>query len=260
MRTLITVMAALLVGVYGILLYVALFQSDELIFQPQPSSYQDSAEVLKLTTRDGKKISAIYLFNPQAKYTILFSHGNAEDIGDVRPLLNWFRDAGFSVFAYDYHGYGTSEGRPSEKNSYVDIDAAYDYLTQAMHLSLASIICYGRSVGSGPAVDLASRRPVAGLIIQSGFTSAFRVLAIGRLIPFEKFNNIAKIKSVRCPVLVMHGRSDGIIPFHHGELLLAAAPEPRSHLWIDRAGHNDFESVAGKRLIAALTAFSQSLQ
>ena len=253
-------MAVLLVGVYAILLYVAVFQSDGLIFQPRPSSYQDSAEVLKLTTRDGKKISAIYLFNPQAKYTILFSHGNAEDIGDDRPLLNWFRGAGFSVLAYDYHGYGTSEGKPGEKNSYMDIDAAYEYLTQTVHLNPTSIICYGRSVGSGPAVDLASREPVAGLIIQSGFTSAFRVLAIGRLIPFEKFNNIAKMTSVHCPVLVMHGRSDGIIPFHHGELLLAAAHEPKSHLWVDRAGHNDFVNVAGKRLIAALTAFAQTLQ
>src|SRR5437764_349842 len=118
MRIIIRVMALVLVGLYALLLFVAIFLSDGLIFQPQPSSYRDTAEVLKLNTQDGKKISAIYLLNPQAKYTILVSHGNAEDIGDDRPLLEEFRNAGFSVFAYDYHGYGTSEGKPSEKNSY----------------------------------------------------------------------------------------------------------------------------------------------
>jgi fermentation-respiration switch protein FrsA (DUF1100 family) len=258
-RPLIKGMVFLLVGAYAVLLLVAAFLSDGMIFQPQPSSYRDTADILKLTTRDGKKISAIYLFNPLAKYTILFSHGNAEDIGDDRPLLEEFRDSGFSVFAYDYHGYGTSEGRPGEQNSYMDVDAAYEYLTQTLHLNPASIISYGRSVGGGPAIDLASRRPMGGLIVQSGFTSAFRVLALGRLIPFRKFNNLAKIARVRCPILVMHGRADEVIPFRHGESLLAAAHEPKSHLWVDGAGHNDFDEVAGKRLIAALGAFAQSL-
>jgi fermentation-respiration switch protein FrsA (DUF1100 family) len=260
MRIIIRGMALLLAGIYALLLFVAVFLSDGLIFQPQPSSYRNTAEVLKLTTQDGKKISAIYLLNPQAKYTILFSHGNAEDIGDVRPLLEEFRNAGFSVFAYDYNGYGTSEGKPSEKNSYMDIDAAYAYLTQAAHISPASIISYGRFVGSGPAVDLASRKPIAGLVVQSGFTSAFRVLTLGRFIPFQNFNNLAKITMIQCPVLIMHGRADEVIPFHHGELLLAAAHEPKSYLWINGAGHNDFDLVAGKRLTAALTAFTQSLQ
>ena len=258
-RPLIKGMLFLLAGLYAVLLFVAVFLSDGMIFQPQPSSYHDTTDILKLTTRDGKRISAIYLFNPRAKYTILFSHGNAEDIGDDRPLLEEFREAGFSVFAYDYHGYGTSEGRPGEQNAYLDIDAAYEYMTQALHLSPASIISYGRSVGSGPAVDLASRKPMAGLIVQSGFTSAFRVLALGRLIPFQKFNNLAKMARVRCPVLVMHGRADQVVPFRHGESLLAAAHDPKSHFWLDGAGHNDFDLVAGKQLTAVLDDFAKSL-
>src|SRR5215813_8849549 len=105
-------------------------------------------------------------------FTVLFSHGNAEDIGDDESLLERIRAAGFAVFAYDYQGYGTSEGRPSERHAYEDELAAYNFLLQSMHVPGSRIIALGRSVGSGPACDLASRHPVAGLILESAFTSA----------------------------------------------------------------------------------------
>src|SRR4051812_48869219 len=173
------------------LVLVGLFLSDKLIFQPQHASYKDDANVLKLRTSDGKSISAIYLPNPSAKFTILYSHGNAEDIGDLRPWLQQLQAAGFAVFAYDYHGYGTSEGAPSEKNVYADADAAYGYMTGTLHIPPPQIISYGRSVGNGASIDLASREPVGGLIVQSGFTSAFVVLTKVPLVPFDKFRNIS---------------------------------------------------------------------
>ena len=105
------ILAALYIG----LALFAFFLSDSMIFLPHPSSYQDSAEILKLTTGSGKKISAVYLPNPTAKFTLLVSHGNAEDLGDDKYWLDGLRHAGFSVFAYDYEGYGTSEGRPARK-------------------------------------------------------------------------------------------------------------------------------------------------
>ena len=105
------VIAALYIG----LALFAYFLSDSMIFLPHPSSYQDSPEVLKITTASGKKISAVYLPNPAAGSRLLVSHGNAEDLGDDRNWLEDLRRAGFSVFAYDYEGYGTSEGKPSEK-------------------------------------------------------------------------------------------------------------------------------------------------
>jgi alpha-beta hydrolase superfamily lysophospholipase len=71
---------------------------------PQPSSYQDSGEIIKLTTADGVKISAVHLPNPSATYTMLYSHGNAEDLGDSLPGLRELRDMGFAVFSYDYRG------------------------------------------------------------------------------------------------------------------------------------------------------------
>jgi abhydrolase domain-containing protein 17 len=107
----------------------AYFFSEHLIFQPQPTTYQDTPEILKLETPDRIQLSALYLPNPKATYTLLYSHGNAEDLGDIRPILEDLRKAGFSVFAYDFRGYGTSQGAPSEQKSYLDIETAYSYLT-----------------------------------------------------------------------------------------------------------------------------------
>src|SRR4029079_12214905 len=115
--------------IYILLFCFALFFSERLIFQPPPASYQDSAAIVNLTSKNGMQISAIYLLNDKAKYTILYSHGNAEDIGDIRPILDGLKNLGFSVFAYDYQGYGTSQGKPTETNAYADVEAAYEYLT-----------------------------------------------------------------------------------------------------------------------------------
>ena len=239
-------------------LYVFFF-ADQKIFLPQPSSYQDSSDILKLTTPDQIKLSAIYLPNPASSYTILYTHGNAEDLGDIRPVLQQLQNIGFSVFAYDYRGYGTSQGTPSERHAYRDIDTAYDYLTQKLHVPTQQIIAYGRSVGGGSAVDLAARKPVAGLIMESCFTTAFRVIVPIPILPFDKFRNINKIRKVNCPVLVMHGKADEVIPFQHGEKLFAAAREPKLSLWVDEAGHNDFMWVAGDRYAKTLREFAQLL-
>jgi hypothetical protein len=231
-----------------------------MIFLPQPSSYRDTGEILKLTTRDRIQISAVYLPNPAATYTILYTHGNAEDLGDIQPVLQYLRDSGFSVFSFDYRGYGTSQGTASERNAYRDIDTAYNYLTEQLSVLPSRIIAFGRSVGGGVAVDLASRKPLAGLIIESGFTSAFRVVVPIPILPFDKFRNINKIKNVKCPVLVMHGRADEIIPFQHGQQLFNAAPEPKRYLWIDEASHNDFMWVAGDSYKVALQEFAQVIR
>src|SRR5215813_12301269 len=123
-----------------------------MIFLPPPATYRDAAETLHLTTTDGTRLSAVHLANPHADFTILYSHGNAEDLGLIAPLLARLREWGFAVFAYDYRGYGTSRGTPSERGAYEDVDAAYAFLTRTLGVPPGRIIAYGRSVGSGPAV------------------------------------------------------------------------------------------------------------
>jgi abhydrolase domain-containing protein 17 len=171
-------------------------------------------------------------------------------------MLNEFRAAGFAVFAYDYRGYGSSQGVSSEKSLYEDVDSAYVYLTHELHVAPDKIISFGRSLGCAAAIHLAATHPVAGLIVESPFLSAFRVLTHVRLLPSDRFDNAAPIRRVRCPVLVVHGRSDSVVPFCNGERIYQLANEPKRHLWVDHAGHNDVLMFASKRYFAALEDFS----
>lgn len=237
----------------------AFFFANRQIFQPQPSSYQDDRTTIKLTSAPNVQISAVYLPHPNATYTVLYSHGNGEDLGDVRPFLTQIQSLGVNVFAYDYRGYGTSQSSSSEQTAYQDIDAAYRYLTTTLKQPPNHIIIYGRSVGSGPSIDLATRYPVAGLIVQSGFTSTFRVITQIPLFPFDKFPNINKIGAVHCPVLFIHGTRDRTIPFQHGRTLFDRANQPKTFLTVDGADHNDVEQIAGERYNQALRTFVQTL-
>lgn len=257
-RLLFSIIVGLVLSYAGLLLYGTMF-AERMIFLPPVTGYRDTSSTLKLKSRDGVEISAVYLANPQATYTILFSHGNAEDLGTLAPELESMRALGFSIFAYDYHGYGTSGGQATEKNAYEDIDAAYNYLTQVLKVPSDRIIAHGRSLGGAVAIDLASRKPLGGLIVESSFVSAFRVVTGYRIFPFDKFRNADKINQVRCPVLIIHGRQDEVIPFWHGEWLFGIANDPKTNLWVDGAGHNNLKIFAGAEYVRALKAFTDSL-
>jgi len=248
----------LVIALYVSLVLFAVFFSDSMIFLPHRSSYHDSPEVLKISTAAGTKISAVYLPNPDAKFTLLVSHGNAEDLGDDRYWLEELRRSGFSVFAYDYDGYGTSEGKASEKAVYQDEAAAYDFLAINLGTPPDRIIIFGRSVGTGPATYIAARRPVAGLILQSPFVSAFRVLTRVPLLPFDKFPNYKNIAHVHCPVLIMHSRGDTVIGPWHGRKLFELARQPKQIFWAKSADHNEMEMATG--YFEALQTFAGSLE
>ncbi|HEV3039053.1 MAG TPA: alpha/beta hydrolase [Candidatus Angelobacter sp.] len=260
MKKFLNKMAFVLVLMYAALVIFAVFFSDRILFQPHPSSYQDTPEVLKITTASGSRISAFYLPNSSARFTLLVSHGNAEDLGDARYWLEGLRRAGFAVFAFDYEGYGTSQGTPSEKHLYENEEAAYEYLVGTLGVLPEHIIIFGKSVGSGPAVHIATVRPAAALILQSPFVSAFRVLTKVPLLPFDKFPNYRKIAHVHSPVLIIHGTVDGIIGVWHGQKLYDLANEPKSSFWVSGADHNDLESVAGANYVKTLQGFALSLQ
>lgn len=247
-----------------IILYVAVgvwayFYSEGLIFVPQASSYEWNPELLTLKIPQDVKIKALYLPNPKAQYTILYSHGNAEDLGDIRTTLELLRQMGFAVFSYDYPGYGMSTGKPSEQGAYQAVDTAYNYLTQQLNIPPHQIIAYGRSLGGGPSVDLASRQPVAGLVLESTFVSTFRVKIDVPLYPFDKFPNLSKIPLIKVPVLVIHGTVDQVIPFNHGQRLFAAIKTPKLSFWVEGADHNDVSEIAGDRFEQKLKEFVQIL-
>ncbi|HEU0016372.1 MAG TPA: alpha/beta hydrolase, partial [Longimicrobium sp.] len=233
--------------------------AERLIFLPPPAGYARSAEVLMLPRAEGGAVAAVHLPNPSARYTVLFSHGNAEDISHGRAHLERLRKTGFGVLAYDYSGYGASEGRPSERAAYADAEAAYEYLTRTLGVPPERIILHGRSLGGGVAAELAARHPVAGLVLESTFTSVFKVVRSYPLVPFDRFRTLDKLDRIACPVLVIHGTDDEVIGLWHGQRLYERVRTPKRALWVRGAGHNDLEDVAGPRYWDTLRDWAASL-
>jgi fermentation-respiration switch protein FrsA (DUF1100 family) len=158
-----------------------------------------------------------------------------------------------------------SGGSPSEKGCQATALAAYDYLVSTRGVEPKRVIAAGWSLGGAVAIDLAARRQVGGLIAFSSFTSATEMAR--RVLPFvpaslllqHRFDNIAKIASIACPILIGHGRLDSIIPFTMGLQLAAKAKGPVTTLWIDNAEHNDFFDVGGGRIDQAIAKFAQEV-
>jgi len=246
-------------GAYALLNLYALFGTNRLIFCPQEPGYEHLSGEIRIPVKNGESITAVYLKNPQARQTILFSHGNAEDLSHVLPFVSTFAQNGYSVLMYDYRGYGTSDGTPSVRHALEDAEAAYQWLLKEEKISASSIILQGRSLGGGPSCWLAARHPVGGLILESTFVSTFRVKTIWPLLPWDKFNNLKAMQKIACPVLVMHGTEDEIIPFWHGKKLFEAAPSQKKHLWIQDAHHNDYAYIAGDTYFKTIQLFTQEL-
>ena len=248
---------------YGAVALYLFFAADSMIFLPQAASYAHEPKIdptaLTLHSRDGNAIAARYLNSANSRYTILFSHGNASDIGIVMPILEPLHESGLSVLAYDYPGYGHSTGKPSEKGAYHAIEAAYAYLTKELSIAPQSIIVFGQSIGGGPSTYLAAKQPVGGLILEKTFSSILDVVSPYRVLPFDKFPNLQRIAHIDCPLLLIHGTSDNTIPLSHSETLLAAAKEPKQLVTIPGADHNDILMVNAKAYFAAIAQFVASL-
>ncbi|KAK7855518.1 alpha/beta hydrolase domain-containing protein 17c [Quercus suber] len=174
---------------------------------PIPNADDTSLDVLLIDTKRGNKIVAFYLRNPYARLTLLYSHGNAADVGQLYDLFVQLKlNLRVNVMGYDYSGYGASTGKPSESNTYSDIEAVYQCLETEYGISQEDLILYGQSVGSGPTLHLASKLPrLRGVVLHSAILSGLRVLChVKFTFCFDIYKNINKIKKVKCPVLVIH--------------------------------------------------------
>src|SRR4051812_23009570 len=180
MSDLITVgwrMLAFLVILYALLAVAAHFLSLSMIFPRPPLKYAAGPDYVELTGIDGVKLAGRYWPNPGAKYTLLYLHGNYEDLGSLAEYLpQYVKEGGVAAFAIDYHGYGLSGGRSTEASAYADAQLAYEYVRHTLKVPADRIILFGYSLGGGPAVELALHRPAAGLVLQGAFTSAYRVM------------------------------------------------------------------------------------
>jgi hypothetical protein len=239
--------------------FVLIFE-DSFIYFPEKGGVGSSpGEDVFLTASDGVRIHGWYVAHPEAKVTLLWFHGNAGNLENRRGMLAGLRDLPANVLVIDYRGYGNSEGKPGEDGLYRDARAAYDWL--AARTPPERIVVLGKSLGGGPACELASQVPVGGLILQSSFTRA-RDMA-SRVMPIfpagwfmrTKFDNLSKVGRISCPKLVVHSRADEIVPFEMGERLFGAAAEPKESAWFDRGGHNDLWITQRREYFARLAEF-----
>lgn len=171
---------------------------------------------------------------------VIFAHGNGELIDYWPNELSWFPEQGIGLFLIEYPGYGRSQGTPSQKNISEVFSAGYDLLTQRNDVDSGKILLLGRSIGGGAICDLAGRRPSIGMLLMSTFTSA-RFFAAAYLAPSflmsDPFENINVVKKYEGPILIVHGKQDEVVPFHHGETLFKAAKH--GQLIPYACGHND---------------------
>lgn len=244
---------------YLVLCVLVFVLGNKLTFPAPKPSYSDSKQIIKLALPDGNEISALFFRNPSSKYTILYSHGSREDLGRIKDRLKAYQEKGYSIFAYDYPGYGTSEGKPNEENINDSIFQAYNYLTKSLKIPPQQILVYGRSLGAGPSLELASNHPVGGVILEGAFMSAFRTPVYYPIMLWDIYKNHHKIGRINAPLLVIHGKSDRLVPFSHGKSLYQKASQPKENYWIEGAGHNNILKVSGTQYWKRLSQFTRTL-
>ncbi|CAL9038558.1 unnamed protein product [Musa banksii] len=219
-------------------------QSGRLAIPGIAAAGRDDVQVVRLPTRRGNEIVAVYLRHPRATATLLYSHGNAADIGQMFDLfVELSVHLRVNLIGYDYSGYGQSTGKPTEYNTYADIEAVYNCLKEQYGVADEDLILYGQSVGSGPTLDLASRlQKLRAVVLHSPILSGLRVLyPVKRTYWFDIYKNIDKIGLVNCPILVIHGTSDEVVDCSHGKQLWELSKQKYEPLWLNGGGHCNLE-------------------
>ncbi|KAF8103747.1 hypothetical protein N665_0185s0021 [Sinapis alba] len=209
-----------------------------------PYSHRENVEIHKLQTRRGTEIMAMYVRHPMATSTLLYSHGNATDLGQMYELfIELSIHLKVNLMGYDYSGYGQSTGKPSEHNTYADIEAVYKCLEETYGSKQEDVILYGQSVGSGPTLHVASRLPLLrAVVLHSPILSGLRVMySVKKTYWFDIYKNIDKIPYVDCPVLIIHGTSDEVVDCCHGKQLWELCKDKYEPLWVEGGNHCDLE-------------------
>jgi hypothetical protein len=262
--------AVVIAVVIAILVYGAIrFVAGLIIFQPTryPDGWWDTqtklgARDVWLNASDGVRLHAWWLEAPGSRIATLYLHGNGGNLAYRPGHLREIVASGSSVLILDYRGYGRRSGRPTERGLYRDADAAYDYLIGQGYRS-EQIVLHGESLGSAVAVDLAARRPCAGVILECPFPSI--AYMAGRIVPLlgplfvRGFDTRRKIAQVHAPVLIIHGDDDRRVPYTAGRELFEAAHEPKSFWVVEGARHLTIVEVGGARYRTRLQSFYESI-
>lgn len=255
--TILTAIAWMFVAAYSLVVVLLwAFQTRLIFFSGKlPADYTFNTvppgREVWMETEDGERVHGIF-YHYDSSTVLLYFHGNAGDLSGWQFIIQDFARLPYNVLMIDYRGYGKSTGRISEKGLYADGEAAYRWLRSA-GFENDNILIYGRSIGTGVAVDLASRYRCKGLVLEAPFTS-MGVLANEKLpLLFPslylryRFDNFGKINKVKGPIVFIHGSSDDLIPIAHSQQLYDRYQGDKRFVIIEGGGHNDLHGFARYR-------------
>lgn len=238
---------------YGAIVVALVMLENQLLFRPTPASRgwwppqpeRLTVQELNLITNDGRRVHAWWCPREGAAGAVLYCHGNAGNLSYRQALVrDWHDQFGESVLLFDYPGFGHSEGSPDEIGCYAAADAAFAWLTKTQGVPPERVILYGKSLGGGVAVELATRHPHRALVLAKTFTSVPEVAQKvypwlpARWLARSQFNNLGKLPQCPHPVFLTHGDRDELIPFSMTEQLYEAAVTPKRFLPLPGENHN----------------------
>ncbi len=254
---------ALLLIVIGTLIFCC---QSKLVYFPTstidrtPQAAGLAYEEVWLLTSDNVKLHGWFIPAENERAAVLLCHGNGGNISHRISLSKLLNDLGLSTLVFDYRGYGKSNGSPDEEGTYLDVEAAWKYLTETRGIAQKKIAIHGRSLGGAIASRLVVDHTPGALIVDSSFTSLpeigqeiYPFLPVRLLIRFD-YSTVENVAKARCPVLVIHSTDDELVPYHHGEQIFEAAPEPKRFLKL-QGGHNDSYLVSSRAYKDGLKAF-----
>jgi hypothetical protein len=232
----------------------------ERAYDAMPASVGLRYENVRLSAGDGVALAAWWVPAENPRGAVVIAHGNGGNMSHRLDKIRLFHDLGYSVMAFDYRGYGASEGKPSEEGTYADMAAAVDHAVTARGTDRARLVLYGESLGGAVATEEAIRRPPAALVVDSSFTSVPAMASHyypwlpARLLLRFRYDSLSRMPALKCPVLVLHSPQDDVVPCAMGRRLFEAAPEPKAFAEL-AGGHNTGGLMAAPDAQKALAAF-----
>lgn len=266
-----SVVKLLVVALLGVMLALVLLRLGQrrLIYFPYgavaaPSAVGlDTVSAFGVRTEDGIELHAWFVppHVPPAMFTVIVFNGNAGNRGYRAPLAAALARRGAAVVLFDYRGYGENRGTPSEEGLALDARAVRDAVVRREDVDSTRLVYHGESLGAAVALRLALERPPLALVLRSPFTSLAEVgrfhypfLPVGWLLR-EHYASIDHVARLTRPLLVIAGGADEVVPAEQSERLFAAAPDPKRLLRLERVMHNDYELLAGDRVVDTILGF-----
>ena len=267
-RVLLWAIGLAVAGYGGVLIWLSTHESDLLYFpeknlETSPEAFAIVYAKVSIPSTDGVKLTCWVI--PSADTStlwLLYLHGNAGNVGKRGYVEHYaqLHRLGLNILTVDYRGYGESSGQPDEQGMYDDAFAGYQYLRSSQHIPAERIIVYGYSLGSAVAVDLTSKVPATGLIVEGSFTSVPDIGQLQypyvpvRLMARNRFASSSKIGLVNMPKLFIHARDDETIPIRFGRAPFDLALDPKTFLEV-KGGHDNAHNVDAQLFYAGIQLF-----